>query len=109
SGGGWSSMSPEERALQSAWTVIAVLGIGGLVYWMRRAFNALRNAVDAQKRTIEAFFVRLARTSDRIAQSLSGAAGFSTTLRISFTSSAASAMSCDCARFASDASTQSLS
>src|SRR5438094_4978051 len=39
SGGGWSSMSPEERALQSAWTAIARPATGGLGYWLPRAFD----------------------------------------------------------------------
>jgi hypothetical protein len=37
-----------------AWRVIAVLGIGGLLFWMGRAISALKTTVDAQKETISA-------------------------------------------------------
>jgi hypothetical protein len=42
------------EALLIAQIAISVVGIGGLVYWMRKWFKALEGAVNAQKNTIEA-------------------------------------------------------
>src|SRR5215831_11174457 len=34
--------------------ILSILGVGGLIYWMKRHIDALKGAVDAQHKTIEA-------------------------------------------------------
>jgi len=44
-----------EALMQAVTTaILSILGVGGLIYWMKRHIDALKGAVDAQQKTIEA-------------------------------------------------------